>query len=221
MAAMNRRQRFRPYGRRVFSPALFLWVGAVFVLGAFLLISFELRPLVETFAVSRAENLISVCMSVAVDGCLADEAMDYTSFISLNTDAGGSVLSLTGRPVESNRFKKLVIERLVDEIGNIASEELEIPIGNLSGNVLLSGVGPSVRVKVYSVGDITAFYSNSFTDAGVNQTHHCIYLNLTATVHLLIPGDIISVTVEDRICVAETIILGDVPDTYIQMDRGE
>ena len=97
---------------------------------------------------------------------------------------------------------------------------LAIPLGNLTGIVLFSALGPSVRVRVQSVGDVKTAYENEFTSAGVNQTKHSIYLNTEVTVYLLIPGEIIPVTVQERVCVAETIIVGDVPDTYLNLKDG-
>ncbi len=215
------RRVFRPRKRKV-PPFL---VPALVVLGVsigfFRMISAELRPIIKTVAISQSTNLMSTLISSTVDDCLSANGLSYSDFITMETDGGGKVTSLTGMPAQNSRFKRQVLEILAQRLEQISADELSIPIGTLTGKLLLSGVGPNIRVKVHAVGDVTAQYRNAFQSAGVNQTHHGVYLDITATVYLLIPGEIIPVTVTDSVCVAETIILGEVPSTYIHMDKGE
>jgi len=215
-----RQRMFRPYRRSIPPVLVPAFVALVLCVGFFRLVASQLRPLVETVAVSRATNLISVVISRSVDECLLDNKMGYADFIDMEVNASGSVASLSGRPAETGRFKRQVIETIADQLSCLSSEELDIPIGNLTGSIFLSGFGPGIRVEIYTIGEVTATYRNSFTAAGVNQTHHGVYLDITATVHLLIPGEIIPITITEQHCVAETVILGAVPDTYIHMEKG-
>lgn len=198
-----------------------LLIAAGLSAGFFRLMSSQFRPLVETMAVSKATNLISAAVSGAVDDCLSAQGLGYSDFIAQTTDGTGRIVALTGKPAEGSRFRRQVTESLVDRLENIPPEELGIPLGNLTGRLLLSGVGPSVRVSIRSIGDVTAVYDNAFTAAGVNQTLHSIYLDVTATVYLFVPGEILPVTVTDRVCVAQTVIVGEVPDTFIHLGNGE
>ncbi|MDE6280627.1 MAG: sporulation protein YunB, partial [Oscillospiraceae bacterium] len=77
-----------------------------------------------------------------------------------------------------------------------------------------------VRVRVDSVGEVIADYTNSFTSAGVNQTLHRVCLDITATIYLFLPGEVLPVTVSSSVCVAETVIVGETPDTYLNLDKG-
>ena len=193
-----RRKRFRPYRKGIPSAFLPLVMALGLTIGFFKLISSELRPVIQTTAVSQTMNLISITVAGAVDDCLTTEGFQYSDFITTETGSDGTIISLTGRVAECSRFKRCVIESVSTRLEDIPSDELAIPIGNLTGNLLFSGLGPDIRVNIHAVGDIVATYSNSFTAAGVNQTHHGVYLDITATVHLLIPGEMIPVTVTDR-----------------------
>ena len=77
-----------------------------------------------------------------------------------------------------------------------------------------------MRVRVDSVGEIAADYTNSFTAAGVNQTLHRVSLDITATIYLFLPGKILPVSVSSSVCVAETVIVGETPDTYLDLGKG-
>lgn len=181
----------------------------------------QLRPILETVAADQATNLMTQAINAAVDDCLSESGMDYGDFVSVITDEEGRVTSLNGNTAESSRFRRQVTEAVIEAIQGLDDKDLGVPLGSLTGQLLLSGVGPSVRVRVYSVGSVTAEYANSFTAAGVNQTHHQIDLRINAAVNLILPGEILPVTVSSGVCVAETVIVGETPDTYLDLNQGQ
>ena len=180
----------------------------------------ELRPVLETTAISKATNLMVQAIDIAVDNCLQENDMSYRDFVTLETDTAGKVSSITTNTAANSRFKRQVVEAVIRQLGTMDSEELGVPLGTLSGQPLLSGVGPRVRVKVDSVGEVTADYANTFTSAGLNQTLHRVCLEITATVYLFLPGEILPVSVSSSVCVAETVSVGETPDTYLNLDKG-
>lgn len=200
----------------VWLPPLLAAAGFAILLLA--VVSSKLRPVIRTMAVSKATNLISTLSAATVDDSLADLQMEYASFITLRTDQEGNVASLSGDIQASSRFKRKVIDGLVNRLEHLDPEELGIPLGTLTGRLLLAGLGPEIRVGIQSVGDVTAQLESDFSAAGVNQTLHRITLDLTITIHLVIPGEIVPVTVREQIPVAETVLVGEVPSTYIQLD---
>ena len=217
------RYRMRPIFRRRYQiPLRFLPVllAAALSVGVFRYISNRLLPIVRIAADNNARNLISQTSASAIDHCLSSEGLSYDSFIDTATDSSGRILSLSLRASESSRFKRQVIDLLTQKLEQITSDELEIPLGTLTGELLFSALGPSVRVRVQSIGNVSAVFQNEFTSTGINQTKHSVYLELTINVNLLIPGEIIAVQSVERVCIAETIIIGDVPDTYLNLQKG-
>lgn len=207
--------------RRAVPPALLpLLLAAAASIAFFQAVSSRLKPQIETLAVSRTVSLISLAIAEEADRSLTEELLTYDDFISTQTDPDGQVTMLSFRTAESTRFRRLLTERMADRLESIDPDALAIPLGNLTGVVLFSALGPSVRVRVQSVGDVRTAYEQEFVAAGVNQTRHSVYLRVEVTVYLLIPGEIIPVTAQERVCVAETIIVGDVPDTYLNLKDG-
>lgn len=174
-------------------------------------------PALEAAATSQATNLMTQAINAAVDDCLEQNGMGYADFVIVETDTVGKVTSLTSNTAQTNRFKRLVTDAIIQRIGEMDPGALGVPLGTLTGQALLSGVGPSVRVRVDSVGSVTVDYSNSFTEAGLNQTLHRICLDVDATAYLFLPGKILPVSVSSSICVAETVIVGEAPDTYLNL----
>ena len=220
MSRLGLRRTFRAR-RRPPAALLPLLLAAVLSILFFIRITRRLRPELETAAISQATNFISLSMSQEVDDCLTAEGLSYDDFVTMTTDSEGRVTALTGNGAGRALLKRRVVDGLVARLEAIEPEALSVPLGNLTGWLPLSNTGPGVRIRIRSVGDVTAQYRNAFAAAGVNQTCHQVWLDLTATVYLLIPGNILPVTVSDSVCVAETVIVGQVPDTYLNLPKGE
>lgn len=197
-------------------PALLVLAGAVMLF--FLILSLQLRPVIRTIAVSKATNLISALSAAAVEDGLDSLNMGYDSFVRLEKGSDGSVSSLTGNVQAASRFRRQVIDGLINQLEHIDPDELGVPIGTLTGHLLLSGLGPDIRISLQAVGDVQASYESSFISAGLNQTVHRITLNLTIVVYLMIPGEIVPVQAQQAVPVAESVIVGQVPETYIQLE---
>ena len=197
-------------------------VGALLVLICLLLqtLNSRLRPVLEITASSQATNLMTQAIDTAVDECLQENDMGYNDFVTLEMDSAGKVTSISSNTVANSRFKRQVVEAIIQRLGALDSGKLGVPLGSLTGQPLLSGVGPRVRVKVDSVGEVTADFDNTFASAGVNQTLHRICLNITATLYLFLPGEVLPVSVSSSVCVAETVIVGETPDTYLNLEKG-
>ena len=108
--------------------------------------------------------------------------------------------------------------RIADEIlrrlSEISTSELTIPLGTLTGSALLAGRGPCLHVRMQAVGSANAVFRNQFTAAGINQTRHQIFLDVDVYMSILLPGMTTSTKVSNEIVVAETVIVGGVPETY-------
>ena len=122
---------------------------------------------------------------------------------------------------EFNRLQAEILKDILEKVSEVSTKELSIPIGTLSGSSLLAGRGPNISVRMQSVGSSTAVLENEFTSAGINQTKHRILLKVDVSVSILLPGFATAAKVSNVVTVAETIIVGDVPDSYTFFQSGD
>ena len=184
------------------------------LLAAVLTAMAQLRPIMDSMATARVSNVIHKAVAEAVSETIATGRYDYTDLIRLEKDDGGKITALTSNMIQFNQLQIDVSENVMKKVGSVSSSELSIPVGSLTGVALLAGRGPDVHIKVLSVGSPTAEFENRFTDAGINQTKHQILLNVDVNVQMLIPGYTRTITVSSTLSVAETVIVGSVPETY-------
>ena len=209
---MVRLRRFRvPIFLPVLGVALALFFGFWWAVNACL------RPAVETLAVSDTVNRISLAISQSVTRCVSEQNMVYSDFVTMETDQAGNVTSLTSNLASTSRLNSLLVEEITQDLGQLQQEQFGIPLGTLTGWVIFSGKGPVIEVELLSAGDVTTQFRHSFEQAGINQTLHRVMLDVSVTVYLLIPGETLSTQVDSEVCVAETVIVGQVPETYLYL----
>ena len=120
-----------------------------------------------------------------------------------------------------NRLQSAITKDILDRLGQVSEMDLTIPLGTLTGSALLVGRGPSLSVRMQSLGSCSAHFENQFDQAGINQTTHriilCVEVNMS---QFLLPGFQTSTQVDASFSVAETVIVGDVPESYTYFDSG-
>ena len=129
-------------------------------------------------------------------------------------DNEGRITAIYSNMAAFNRLQSNILDIILARIDQVSTRDLSIPVGSLSGSVLLAGRGPRISVRMESVGSSSANFENEFTSAGINQTKHQIVLNIDVSVSILLPGFSTATTVSNAVTVAETVIVGSVPDTY-------
>lgn len=175
----------------------------------------RLRPAIIAIAADHLSNQISGQICDVINAELEEENITYNSICTVQRDASGAIVALQTDMARLNLLKSTITTDVAREFDNgLIPERIEIPLGNLLPFFSVSGHGPGVTVVVLSVGNISAEFENVFASAGINQTLHRVVLTVTAELSLLLPGGVYTYTDETRMVLAETVLLGQVPDSY-------
>ena len=119
----------------------------------------------------------------------------------------------------ANRLRQQVLELVDERILAMNVYDLGIPLGNVVSPTVLAGWGPSIPVSVASVNNANATFESCFTEAGINQTLHQIVLQISMDLDILIAGGTHKTTITQPVVVAETIIVGVVPESFIHAEH--
>ena len=176
-----------------------------------------LRPPLVALTEDRIRNQIIHVAEEAVGEVLYRQGASYSDMVSLQTGKSGEITTLSTDTVQLNQLRNAVMEQVITQVED--PEELGIPLGLLTGWDLLSATGPKLPVRVLSVASASGSYRNDFISAGINQTLHRIFLDVTILVRVLLPGGIVETEVMVPISVAETVIIGQVPQTYLNLNQ--
>lgn len=174
----------------------------------------QMRPILTSLATTQVSNMVNRIVSEAVDEAIDSGNITYSDLITFEKDNEGRITAIYSNMAAFNRLQSNILDIILARIDQVSARELSIPVGSLSGSVLLAGRGPRISVRMESVGSSSANFENEFTSAGINQTKHQIVLNIDVAVSILLPGFSTATTVSNSVTVAETVIVGSVPDTY-------
>lgn len=174
----------------------------------------RMRPLLESLATTRVSNTVNRIIFEAVNEAIQEGDISYEELISLEKDNEGKITAVHSNMAAFNRLQAQILDIILARIDQVSARELSIPIGTLTGSALLAGRGPRISVRMESVGSSSARFENRFDSAGINQTNHQIVLEVDVSISILLPGFTTATTVSTAVTVAETVIVGSVPETY-------
>ncbi len=216
---MRRPMRFY-FNRRRLLPLLMACL--VICCSTFLVVAaVQIKPLLSSLATSQVRNMVSSITTAAVSDAISSGEIVYADLIVFVKDDNGRIAALQNNMAEFTRIQSMIVQDVLERLSQVRSKDLAIPIGSLTGATLLAGRGPSIHVRMQSVGSSRAFFENKFTEAGINQTKHQILLTVEVQVSILLPGFTTSTKVSNSYEIAETIIVGEVPDTYTYFNSGD
>lgn len=148
---------------------------------------------------------------------VTENGVGYEELIDMRLDGDGHVSLLRANTMRMNEIAAQTALKAEDELNSIKNQFVEIPLGAGLGVRFLSGFGPRIRVQILPVGAVHTSFDTQLETAGINQTRHKIFLTLRATVSLIIPTGSQLVEVESKIPIAESIIVGDVPQSFVDV----
>ena len=205
----------RFYRRR--GTAAFRIICAVLVLLiSVLLIDAKLRPAIYDLAALEAYALSAKTVNAAVEETLADNAPKYSELAEISRTDDGRITGITTDVIKLNLFKAQVTKAIDSAFNKKKKTEISVPLGSASGIALFAGIGPYIDVSVGYSSSTHSDFENVFSSAGINQTQHSIMLNIETQVMLSLPGKRLSQTVETSFCVAQTVIVGSVPNVMVE-----
>ncbi len=171
---------------------------------------------IRSLAETQISNATSDLINDAIDRQIENGKIQYDRMVYFEKDLDGRITALKTNMSEVNRLKTDILNLINDEILAMTSDDLGIPLGSLFFPEVFSGKGPIIPVEILSIRNSDAFFSSDFTEAGINQTLQQLNMHVSVDVTVLVLGETKNFTISSQVVVAETIIVGDVPDTYFQ-----
>lgn len=174
------------------------------------------RDVIRELAETQVKNTTSDLTNDAIAKQIADGVVQYDRIVYFEKDLDGRITALKTNIGEVNRLKTDILNIINDEILALDTSDIGIPLGSLVLPELFSGRGPVIPVHILSIRNSDAEFVSFFSQAGINQTLHQVTMKVSIDVAVLVLGQTTSFTLESQVVVAETVIVGQVPNTFLQ-----
>ena len=203
-------------GRKIRRLLHLLLVILVVVCLGFLMLRSRYRDVIRDLAETQVKNTTSDLTNDAIAKQIAEGVIQYDRIVYFEKDLDGRITALKTNMSEVNRLKTDILNLINDEILALDTSDIGIPIGSLFLPELFSGKGPAIPVRILSIRNSDATFASKFSQAGINQTLHQLTMVVSVDVAVLVLGQTSSFTVNSEVVVAETVIVGEVPSTFLQ-----
>lgn len=190
-------------------------LGILFFLSAAALF---LKDLSSQIAVSDASDIVTVQINSAIAQIMREGNYDGDYFVTFEKNDRGEVTAISSNMARINSLSAQILDRVIGATDN-RTLNIEIPLGNLTGVSLLMGRGPAVPVKIIALTSSRVEFKNNIVTAGINQTKHQIDLEVMVDIDILIPWATENTRVVTEVLIADTIVVGQVPETYFNLQQ--
>ena len=178
------------------------------------------RPVIKGVIEYHAKVFATRLLNEAMEQQLEVSEIGYGNLVAITRGANGDVMSIEADMAEINRLKTQLSLAVVDRLENEKDREIQLPVGTMIGNQFTSGRGPQVTIKIIPTGYVQSEIQNRLSSAGINQTLHQIMLNVSVQIIAVTPGYNIRTETSTNFPIAETVIVGRIPQGYASIETG-
>ncbi|MFZ5965972.1 MAG: sporulation protein YunB [Bacillota bacterium] len=215
---LSRRRYYRKKGN--FKAFLSIIIMLLLIFYGFMLIDKKIKPAVLAIAEVKAREIATRAINEAVNSKVSED-IKYQDLIFIRTDSEGNVTMMQANTVMMNKLASEVALSVQDNIKQIRASSVKVPLGNVFGSQLLAQYGPKININVTPIGMVRVDFKTEFEHSGINQTRHKIYLNINTQVKIIVPFSSNTTAVETTVPIAETVIVGKVPENYIFVPKDD
>ncbi|MBE7078064.1 MAG: sporulation protein YunB [Clostridiales bacterium] len=185
------------------------------------LLFFHFQRNVTRVLISISEATMRASTTIAVNDAvyytLSDE-IRYDDLVTISRNETGDIVAVAANPLKINKIARDTASISQSNLKNLSLNGIPIPLGALTGIEAFAGLGPSINFRIIPVSSVSCGFSSAFESVGINQTKHSIYLNVIADISIVMPSRTENFAVITDILVGESVIVGTVPDAYLQSD---
>ena len=171
----------------------------------------------KTVASLCAEEVRARVIDIVNDSneLLQTKKMFYEDYFTVQSDGNGKIEFIKANTGLINQVNMLIQTEIQNRLNELKTVYLHLPSGAFSGSALLSDLGSPVSITAKTVSNCYTVFNSSFESLGINHTLHRFQIDCYVKITMLIPSRSVVCDVTNEILVAENVIVGEVPETYL------
>lgn len=208
------------YGRRRPFRFLLIWL-LIFLFGAGIFwVDRSMRTAILKIAEIEVVQLATQAIYESVQKEIWDRNLQYQDFVQIHKDNQGRVVFMQANTVKVTRLAAEITLAAQKSLQQLQGQTLSLPLGILTGTQLLANQGPRIKVTIAPMGTVQVNVRDKFEPAGINQTRHRIWLDFDTRMKIVIPTMTAQAEIPTQVLLAESIIVGEVPGTFVNISGG-
>ena len=202
------------HSRRGYAPVLTFFLTLSVLVWGFSVVEAHIKPTLTTLASAYVKNISTRNINNSIMENLSSKDVTYDSLVIITKNDQGNITGISTNVIEFNKLKSDITLVAVNELENLSNLKMSIPLGSVMGSQLFAGRGPKIPIRLIPASSIEVEVKNNFISCGINQTKHEIFLDVRSNLAIAMPAYNIESVVTTQIPIAETVIVGSVPENY-------
>lgn len=194
-------------------------IAAVFLslIAAIAVAHVNITNVLISVAEASMRSITTVAVNDAVYYTLSDKVR-YEDLITVEYDGAGNIVGIASNAFQINRIARDAAYMSQENLNKMSESGVEVPLGAFFGIEAWAGFGPKINMKIIPISNVACSFVSAFEDAGINQTKHSIYLEIVADISIIMPSKTRNFASLTEVLICESVLVGKVPDTYLQAD---
>ncbi len=188
-----------------------------FALTVLFALNHQLKTKLKDIAVYKCKNSATRIINEAIQNTLSTYDLSYNDLVEINKNSEDQITSISCVSSKINSLKTDISDQINKDYENQDKNVISIALGTISGINLFSGVGPDITVHFEKEGSVKTNIKSSFSSAGVNQTLHRIYIEVSSDIVAVAAAGTYKANVQTEFLLAETVIVGEIPEGYVSI----
>lgn len=199
---------------------IFLVVLFLIFISLLLYLNYVVNPVIISTSSAKVRSLSQRAVENAVKQVI-NSSVVYDTLVMITRDNNGKIVTISSNSATINMLALELSDKAQSALSQMGATGIDIPIGSFSGMPIFTGRGPTVNIKMLPIGTINCKFESTFTEAGINQTNHRIFLKVISSVSVILPTANQVVKTETQLMISESIIVGEIPQTYLHSNTDE
>lgn len=187
------------------------------VSGIYIQLDREVMPTVMAMAEIQGHTVATKAINEAITQTLTGSKATMDDLLSYDYNDVGELISWNVNSILINSLCSDIVTKSMQELQSLGTVAFKIPLGNLTGSRIFANLGPDISVKVLPVGTVEVNYDNAIRSTGINQVNHTVWLDVEATVQVVVPLFSNQIHVKRRVILIDKVISGKVPPSYVNI----
>lgn len=191
--------------------------GVVFslILAAFLYFYFIVGPKVVEVSRAQVDSVATTVVSDAIYNVMLDKNYSYDDFVDIKCSSNNEISSILANSINLNKFARELSTEAQILLDGLVDSSIKVPLGSFTGINALSALGPKISVHIMPIGSVITSFSSQFESVGINQVRHSIFIDVNIAISVILPFGSKNVDFVTQVLICENIIVGKVPDVYL------
>jgi sporulation protein YunB len=194
---------------------IFVLILVFITLLSYYYLEVSIKPTIKSICEVQAKVIATRIINDTVRAQLKKDELKEQILVP-TYDNEGRINMIRTDALVMNTISSNIARDVQETITSLSKQKFSIPLGSAIDSQLLANKGPKLNFTILHQGSVLVDFITEFEESGINQTRYKIYITVGVDMRIVSPVTTSSISVKNNVLIAEIVIVGEVPDSYMK-----